>query len=110
MLSPIRHRACSMCNIPVPAKNFISYLLVGIHTIIVGSKDSQIWHGRFQCADRWSITFAIYSMTNGANIIKNYVATVSVSIYGDVYSEAVIVSFMIEDKAPMVSSLEFGRP
>ena len=38
------------------------------------------------------------------------VATVYVSIYGDVYSEAVIVSFMIEDKAPMVSSLEFGRP
>ena len=28
----------------------------------------------FQCTDRWSITFATYSMANGAKIIKNHIA------------------------------------
>ena len=74
MLSPIRHTTCSTRNISVPAKNYIFHLLVGIQTIIVGSKDCQIWHRMFQRADRWSITFATYSMANSAKIIKNDVA------------------------------------
>ena len=38
------------------------------------------------------------------------VAIIYVSIYGEVYSEAVTISFVLEDDAPMVGGVEFGRP
>ena len=38
------------------------------------------------------------------------VAIIYVSIYGDVYSEALVISFVLEDDVPMVGDVEFGRP
>ena len=38
------------------------------------------------------------------------IAIVYVSIYGDVYSEAVIVSCVLDAGAPAIGDFEFGRP